>query len=275
MHTPTAPRNRFLVGLVAVILVTSIAIPSVVAAQSTTAGVTPGATTTGTTVVDGTTAGTQTVVANETESSDVSLAVDATAAGAVTNHTLDVPLGEASAGNLTGISVNYTAANASTRPVLDDVENLTVEVGDQAVSVPENATVAATNFRRVDYTFALNESLQPEAGDQLHLVYPIQNPSEAGEYTVSVVINSEGDDPVSMTTNLTITENQSATTGGTETTVSAATTQGTEGGTTAASSSDTGTSGGETTTGGNGPGFTVVAGLICVLATALFALGRE
>lgn len=276
----TTSRNRLLAGLLVVSLFASVALTGAVAAQSA------GNATTDTTVTDdGTDTTNETMMANAT--GNASLMVESTAAGAVTNHTLDTTVSEAVAGNLTGVSINYTAANASTGPAVEDVDGQNITVGSENLAGTDNATVSAPEFLLVNYSFALNQSLQPEAGDPIHLRYPVENPAEAGNYTVDVLLTSGDNDTVSFETNLTVTPNETAAGGTSMATGTAAsgettaaggmaeeTTQGAAGDTAPETSGGT-AGGGATTTGGSGPGFTTLAGLAGLLAVALFALRRN
>ena len=276
MTTNTTPRNRLFAGLLVVSLLAGVALTGTVGAQSTDTVTTDNATTTtdnGTDITNGT------MTTNATN--NASLTADSTSAGAVTNHTLNATVSEAVAGNLTGVSINYTAANASTGPAVEDVDSQTIRIGNQSVPIGTdnpNATVSAPDFLLVNYSLTLNESLQPEAGDPLHLRYPVENPSETGNYTVDVLLTSGDNDTVSFTTNLTVSQNETSMTTGT--TVSAGgtaeeTTQSTTGGAMAPETTDASSGGEATTTGASGPGFTALAGLAGLLAVALFALRRN
>lgn len=276
----TTTRNRLLTGLLVVMLSAGVALTGAVGAQST-----DNATTNDTTATDdGTDTTNGTTMTNATN--NASLTVESTSAGATTNHTLDATVGEAVAGNLTGVSINYTAANASTGPAVEDVDDQNITVGSENLAGTDNATVSAPEFLLVNYSFTLNGSLQPEAGDPIHLRYPVQNPPEAGNYTVDVLLTSGDNDTASFETNLTVSPNETAAGGtstATGTTVSAGgtsgmaeeTTQSTSGGATAPETTGASSGGGATTTGGSGPGFTALAGLAGLLAVALFALRRN
>lgn len=298
MNMNITSRNRLLAGLFIASLVATVALTGAVGAQST------ANTTTNTTMVNTSMATNGTATTNETmmtnATGNASLMAESTAAGAVTNHTLNATVTEAVAGNLSGVSINYTAANASTSPVLDDVGAQDIRIGNQSIPIGTdnpNATVSAPEFQLVNYSFALNRSLQPAAGDRIHLRYPVKNPTEAGNYTVSVVLASGDNASVSYETNLTVTPNETAgattttsmatgttTSSGTATSVgttvstsgtTAETTQSTSGDTTAQGTTNGSSGGGSTTTGGSGPGFTTLAGLVGLLAVALFALRRN
>jgi PGF-CTERM protein len=274
MTMNTTSRNRLLAGLLVVSLLAGVALTGAVGAQST-----DNATTTG----NGTGTTNGTIMTSATN--NASLTADSTSAGAVTNHTLDATIGETVAGNFTEVSINYTAANASTGPAIEDVEDQNITVGNENLAGTDNVSVSAPEFQLVNYSFMLNQSLQPEAGDPLHLRYPVQNPPEAGNYTVTIVLTSGDNATVSYDTNITVSANEtsaggtSGTSMATETTVSAGGTdktsgvaaQSTSGGATAQET--TGASpGGEATTTGSGPGFTALAGLAGFFAVALFAL---
>jgi PGF-CTERM protein len=254
IYTNSTPRNLFVLGIVVVSVFATVAVPGTVAAQD--------AGTNGTTTAIGTGTASGTMKANNTTAT-ASLTTNTTTAGALANHTVTITLGDAVADNLTGVTVNYTGTNASTDPTIENVPVVTL--GDQRIPYPSNVTVAGTNFVQADFSFELNRSLQPEPGDQLTLIYPVQNPLEPGNYTVEVVVNPETD-AVSLTTNLTVTPNETTPAAGTNGTASVAGNGTTTGG---------GTAGGTTTSSGSGPGFTVLAGIVGVLAIALLATRRN
>lgn len=288
---PTS-RGLFVIGIVVVLVFAGVAIPSAVTAQDTT--------TNETTTDNGTMAANGTVVDN------ISLAANPTTAGAVSNHTVNITIGDAVAGNLTEINIDYSDTNVSTGPVTGNFSSVTL--ANQSIPIPSSVTFATSGITGVGsdpteiaVSFDMNQSLQPEAGNQLTLFYPVHHPSEAGNYTVSVLLNPDSD-AVSLTTNLTVTPNETTpaaednetTMAGvgnetettaedngigvgneTETTAEDDGIGGIGGGTETTAEDGGAGAGGETTTTGSGPGFTAFAGLIAILAVTLLAIRRN
>lgn len=201
MNTTTSSRGLLVIGIVLVSVFAGVVIPGAVAAQDTING---------TTTDNGTTAANGTVAANGT-TANVSLAANPTVAGTISNHTVNITIPDAVAGNLTAIDVNYSDANVSTRPVNAQVSSATID--DQTIP-SSNFSLFATGFGEVGtnptvtrVTFDMNRSLQPEARDRLTLLYGVQHPTEVGNHTVGVLLNPDTD-AIELTTNLTITPNE-------------------------------------------------------------------
>lgn len=290
MHTNITKRSLSLIGVLIVLTVAGVAIPGAVSAQDAgnneTAAGNDTSTANGTVVtVTDTTNGTTTADA----AGNVSITADPDAAGATANHTVNVTVGSAAAGNLTAMTINYSDSNASTTGTIGYIEtaNLSGE------SILDNVTGStASNDETVEIMFDLNRSLQP--GDELTFVYErVQNPPEPGTYPIDVLINPQNAS-VSLTTNLTITESETTpAVDGSETTTDGGNTTeeiGDDETTTEAAAADEitpetttteettaeeTTTGGETTTSGNGPGFTTTVAIVGVIVAALFGMRRE
>lgn len=304
MHANDTVHDLLVVGI-AVLLFAGVAIPGAVAAQDTSDNGTM--TDNGTAPANGTAVATTAAMANGTPTSNetgptnttgpanetgpangtagatASLTANPTGAGVFSNHTVNITIGDAAAGNLTGVSVNYTGTNVSTDPVPANVSRVTL--ADRTLPSPSNMTIAQFNSNITDISFDLNESLQPEAGDQLTLFYSVRHPPTAGNHTAEVLLNPETD-AVALTTNVTITEREATPTAaaGTttipvddETTTEEATTEETmtEETTTEEPTPEETTAQETTTSSGNGPGFTAFVGIVSVLVLALLAIRRD
>ncbi len=232
---------------------------------------------------------------------NVSIVVEPSAANASANHTVSaVVMGENATGNLTEVTVNYGESNASFGLVLSSLFSVTA--GDTDATA--NATAATYGPNGQNLTIGFDESIEVSEGDQIMMTYGgVTNPPEAGNYTVGVAVNNgsfanttldvaEANESMMTTTGTSETETTGTeTTEGdtTETTGMNGTTQGTDettegGATTAGNDGTTGGDGGETATDGGGgeqtteaggPGFTLIAGVVALLAAALVAARRD
>ena len=227
---------------------------------------------------------------------NVSVVAEPSAANTSANHTVStVVMGENATGNLTEVTVDYGESNATIGLVGGKIHSATL--GGE--SIAGNATVPTVGPNGQNLTIGFDGSIEVSEGDRIAMTYGgMTNPPEADNYTVGVAVNNgtsanatldvtEANE--SMTTTTETTEGGTETTDTTETTEetteTSATTQGTTvGGATTGGSDDgaetagegtaTDGGGGEQTTAAGGPGFTLIAGVVALLAAA-FVVARR
>ncbi|MFC3478847.1 PGF-CTERM sorting domain-containing protein [Halobacterium litoreum] len=215
-----------------------------------------------------------------TAASNGSLLASPDAAGETSTHTVTVTVGNASAGSWNGLTVDYSASDADASEVGSaDVETVGIDrdadANDDAidVNVSDDLSSVQTSNNGETLTVKFGGSYELNAGDEVVVTYSgVQNPEEAGEYTVPLDLNpqSSGGDAQAV---YSVTSADGD--GGTQTTSdggdSDTTTDSDESDSTTESAGGDGDDGsGES--GGSVPGFGVAVALIALVGAALLAV---
>lgn len=199
--------------------------------------------------------------------------------GATATHTVTETAGSTIGGSSwTGYQVNYQGTGADVSNVnKSDVVKIGIDRNDDEagtavdVSVKDDLNDIKVSNNGQTLTFDLGGSYALNKSDEVVVVYEdVKNPSEAGEYNVTLDINHQSSGS-QVTAALAIgqtTDQQTTTTTTTEDT------SGSED-TTTTTTEKSGGSGGEKQSGGSSPGFGVAAALVAVVGAALVAARRS